>query len=144
MSAPVEGWLAAAGVEGLLRGEVLLLREGQEATFGRGPGSTFPLTRASGYRLLSADPARLRSACQGVSRKHVRISVPAAGEALVEDLSRAGTIVDGRRLTEPARLRDLRDRPHEVRFGRGERLELRWVSPPAPAPIPPAVPATGA
>jgi hypothetical protein len=116
------------GVEGLLRGEVLLLREGQEASVGRGSGSTLPLTRSAGYRALSADPGALRAHCQGVSRRHFRIQVPAEGEAIVEDLSRAGTYVDGSRLTEPVRLRDLRDRAHEVRFGRGERLVLRWVA----------------
>lgn len=120
------GWLAVRGVEGLLRGEVLLLRAGQEATVGRGSGSTLPLTRSAGYRAMSRDPATLRSHCQGVSRRHFRIAVPAAGEAEVEDLSRAGTYLDGSRITGPTRIRDLRDRPHEVRFGRGERLELRW------------------
>lgn len=127
IAATGEGWLAAVGVEGLLRGEVLLLAVGQEATVGRGSGSTLPLTRSAGYRALSADVQRLRSACQGVSRQHFRIEVPAAGEAVVADLSRAGTFVDGSRLEEPVRLRDLRDRAHEVRFGRGERMELRWV-----------------
>ena len=120
------GWLALRGVEGLLRGEVLLLRAGQEATVGRGSGSTLPLTRSAGYRALSREPAALRAHCQGVSRRHFRVSVPAAGEAEVEDLSRAGTFLDGSRLSGPVRVRDLRDRPHEVRFGRGERLELRW------------------
>jgi hypothetical protein len=120
------GWLAVRGVEGLLRGEVLLLRAGQEATVGRGSGSTLPLTRSAGYRALSRDPAALRAHCQGVSRRHLRISVPAPGEAEVEDLSRAGTWLDGSRLAAPARVRDLRARAHEVRFGRGERLELRW------------------
>lgn len=127
------GWLAAVGVEGLLRGEVLLVAPGQEATVGRGSGSTLPLTRSAGYRAMTRDPAGLRSACQGVSRRHFRIEVPAAGEAVVTDLSRAGTWVDGSRLTEPVRLRDLRDRAHEIRFGRGERMELRWVVAPAPA-----------
>ena len=130
---PASGWLALRGVEGLLRGEVLLLRPGQEATVGRGSGSTLALTRSAGYRALSADPARLRTACQGVSRRHFRIAVPAEGEAVVEDLSRAGTFVDGSRLAEPVHLRDLRDRPHGVRFGRGESLEMRWAAPPAPA-----------
>ena len=125
--APSRGWLAVRGVEGLLRGEVLLLREGQEASVGRGSGSTLPLTRSAGYRALSAHPGALRAHCQGVSRRHFRIAVPAAGEAVVEDLSRAGTFVDGSRLGEPVRLRDLRERAHEVRFGKGERLVLRWV-----------------
>jgi hypothetical protein len=120
------GWLAVRGVEGLLRGEVLLLRAGQQATVGRGSGSTLPLTRSAGYRAMSKDPSALRTHCQGVSRRHFRLSVPAPGEVEVEDLSRAGTYLDGSRLTGPTRVRDLRDRPHEVRFGRGERLELRW------------------
>ena len=129
------GWLAVRGVEGILRGEVLLLRAGQEATVGRGSGSTLPLTRSAAYRALSADPSLLRAHCQGVSRRHLRIAVPAAGEAEVEDLSRAGTYLDGARLTAAARVRDLRDRPHEVRFGRGERLELRWHPGPPPGAI---------
>jgi hypothetical protein len=121
------GWLALRGAEGLLRGEILLLVAGQEATVGRGSGSTLALTRSAGYRALSADPVRLRQACQGVSRVHFRVKVPADGEAVVEDLSRAGTFVDGRRITEPTRLRDLRDRAHELRFGREEALELLWI-----------------
>ena len=129
------GWLAAAGVEGLLRGEVLLLSVGQEATVGRGSGSTLPLTRSAGYRALSRDVRTLRSACQGVSRRHFRIEVPAAGEAAVYDLSRAGTWVDGSRLSDPVFLRDLRDRAHEIRFGRGERMELRWVGAGAAGPV---------
>jgi hypothetical protein len=127
------GWLVVRGLEGLLLGDVLLLAAGQEATLGRGSGSTLPLTRCAGYRALSADPARLRTACQGVSRRHFRIAVPAEGEAVVEDLSRAGTFVDGSRLAEPVHLRDLRDRPHGIRFGRGESLEMRWAAAPAPA-----------
>jgi pSer/pThr/pTyr-binding forkhead associated (FHA) protein len=125
--APASGWLAVVGVEGLLRGEVLLLLPGQSATVGRGSGSTLPLTRSAGYRAMSRDPARLRAACQGVSRRHLRIEVPAAGEAVVSDLSRAGTYLDGSRLSEPGWVRDLRDRTHQVRFGRGEALDLRWV-----------------
>jgi hypothetical protein len=120
------GWLIVTGVEGMLRGEVLLLREGQEATWGRGSGSTFPLTRSAGYRALSADPVKLRGACQGVSRQHFRLRVTGRGQAEIEDLSRAGTFLDGRRLSAPETLRDLRDRAHEIRFGKGERLELRW------------------
>jgi len=131
--APAPGWLAAVGVEGLLRGEILLVAPGQEATVGRGSGSTLPLTRSAGYRAMSRDPAGLRAACQGVSRRHFRIEVPSAGEAVVSDLSRAGTYLDGSRLGEPVRLRDLRDRAHEIRFGRGERLEIRWVGAPAAA-----------
>ncbi len=131
---PGGGWLAVRGVEGILRGEVLLIPEGREATVGRGSGSTLPLTRSSGYRALSGEPAKLREACQGVSRRHFRIAVPAAGEAVVEDLSRAGTFVDGSRISGPVHLRDLRDRPHEVRFGRGERVELGWIARPSPVP----------
>jgi len=130
---PAQGWLALRGVEGLLRGEVLLLVAGQNATIGRGSGSTLALTRSAGYRAFSSDPVRLRQACQGVSRIHFRVTVPAEGEAVVEDLSRAGTFVDGRRLSEPVRLLDLKDRSHELRFGRGEILELRWI--PAPAGV---------
>ena len=126
---PARGWLLARGLEGLLRDEVLLLAPGQEAVLGRGSGSTFPLTRSARYRAMSADPSRLRSACQGVSRRHFRMIVSPSGDVVVEDLSRAGTYVDGRKLTGPLRIRDLRDRPHEIRFGRTERLELRWVVP---------------
>ena len=126
------GWLVLRGVEGLLRGEALLVRAGGEATVGRGSGSTLPLTRSAGYRALSADAATLRQACQGVSRVHFRVSCPAPGEAVVEDLSRAGTFVDGRRLEAPVHLRDVADRPHEIRFGRGEAMEVRWVGPVAP------------
>ncbi len=124
---PDPGFLAVVGVEGLLRGEVLLLAPGQEASIGRGSGSTLPLTRSAGYRAMSKDPQGLRTACQGVSRRHFLIVAPAPGEAIVEDLSRAGTFLDGSRLGEPVHLRDLRDRPHVILFGRGERLELRWV-----------------
>ena len=135
---PGRGWLSVRGVEGLLRGEVLLLAAGQEATLGRGAGSTLPLTRSAGYRALAEDPARLRAACQGVSRCHLRIAVTAPGEARIEDLSRAGTYVDGSRAAEPVLLRDLRDRAHEVRFGRSECVEIRWHdAPPRPdAPAP--------
>ena len=124
---PRSGWLLVRGVEGLLRGEVLLIPDGLGASVGRGSGSTLPLTRSTGYRALSGDPARLREACQGVSRRHFHIRVPAAGEAVVEDLSRAGTYVDGSRITGPVHLRDLRDRAHEVRFGRGESVEMTWL-----------------
>jgi hypothetical protein len=126
------GWLAVTGIAGVLRGEVLLLAPGREATIGRGSGSTLPLTRSAGYRAMSVDPVALREACQGVSRRHLRVAVPAPGEAIVEDLSRAGTFVDGGRVGEPVRLRDLRDRTHEIRFGRGEVLEIRWVAAPPP------------
>jgi hypothetical protein len=77
---------------------------------------------------MSVRPAALRQACQGVSRRHFRVAVPGPGEAVVEDLSRAGTFVDGSRLKEPLHLLDLADRSHEVRFGRGEVLEMRWVA----------------
>ena len=130
---PSGGWLAMRGVEGLLRGEVLLLAAGQEATVGRGSGSMLALTRSAGYRALASDPVLLRKACQGVSRVHFRLTVPAEGEVVVEDVSRAGTFVDGKRITEATRIRDLRDRAHELRFGRGEAVELSWIAAPAPA-----------
>jgi len=125
------GWLALRGTQGILRGEVLLVAAGREATVGRGSGSTLPLTRSAGYRAMSVDPVLLRQACQGVSRRHFRVAVPAPGEAVVEDLSRAGTYVDGSRIEAPLHLRDLRDRSHELRFGRGEVVELRWIDAPA-------------
>ncbi len=131
------GWLVLRGIEGILRGEILLLPVGRSATVGRGSGSTLPLTRASGYRRMSVDTVALRQACQGVSRRHFRISVPQPGQAVIEDLSRAGTFVDGSRLTAPLHLLDLADRAHELRFGRGEALEMRWVEP-APPPEPDA------
>ncbi len=127
MTPPPDGWLAISGEDGLLHGEVVFLREGQEVVFGRGSGSTFPLTRAAAYRRMAEDPSALRRACQGVSRLHMRIAVPAAGEAVVEDLSTTGTYVDGSRIAAPTRLRDLRHRSHEVRFGKAERLSVRWV-----------------
>lgn len=124
------GWLLLRGTEGILRGEALLVPAGGEATVGRGSGSTLPLTRSEGYRALSADTARLRQACQGVSRVHFRVACPAPGEAVVEDLSRAGTFVDGSRVAAPVRLLDLADRSHEIRFGRGEAMEMSWIGPP--------------
>jgi hypothetical protein len=128
---PPGGWLVLRGTEGILRGEQQRLPAGGEATVGRGSGSTLPLTRSEGYRALSADTALLRQACQGVSRVHFRVACPAPGEATVEDLSRAGTYVDGRRIEGEVRLLDLADRSHEIRFGRGEVLELLWVAGPA-------------
>ncbi len=122
------GWLVLRGTEGILLGEALLVPEGGEATVGRGSGSTLPLTRSAGYRALSADTARLRQACQGVSRVHFRVSCPAEGEASIEDLSRAGTFVDGLRIAAPVRLLDLADRTHEIRFGRGEAMEISWLA----------------
>lgn len=124
------GWLVLRGTEGILRGEALLIPAGGEATVGRGSGSTLPLTRSAGYRALSADTARLRQACQGVSRVHFRVACPSPGEAVVEDLSRAGTFVDGKRIEAPVRLLDLADRSHEIRFGRGEALEMLWIAAP--------------
>jgi pSer/pThr/pTyr-binding forkhead associated (FHA) protein len=62
-----------------------------------------------------------------VSRRHFRLRAPAPGEVVVEDLSRAGTFVDGSRISAPLHLKDLRDRSHAVLFGRGERVELSWV-----------------
>ncbi len=135
------GWLVLRGTAGVLRGDVLLIPAGGEATVGRGSGSTLPLTRTAGYRAMSVRPAVLRQACQGVSRRHFRVAVPGPGEAVVEDLSRAGTFVDGSRLTEPLRLLDLADRAHELRFGRGEVMEMRWI--PAPPGGPPAAPPQG-
>jgi hypothetical protein len=126
LTSSTTGWVVVAGVDGILTGEVLLLAVGQEATFGRGSGSTFPLTRAAGYRRLSEDPAELRRACQGVSRCHLRIAVPERGVAEIESLSRGGTLLDGRRLDGVVPLRDLADRSHEIRFGKHERLEIRW------------------
>jgi len=102
---------------------------------GRGEGSTLPLTHTAAYKVLGARPAALRAACQGVSRRHFLVRVPAEGEVLVENLSGAGTWLDGSRVEAPVHLRDLRDRPHEVRFGRGERMDLRWIEE-APAPAP--------
>jgi len=125
---PPRGWLLLRGTEGILRGEALLVPLGGVATVGRGSGSTLPLTRSAGYRALSADTATLRQACQGVSRVHFRVAAPAEGEVVIEDLSRAGTYVDGSRIEGPVHLKDLRDRSHEIRFGRGEVMEVRWWS----------------
>jgi hypothetical protein len=133
--APSAGFLVLRGTAGLLKGECLLLRAGQEATLGRGSGSTLPLTRSAGYRALATDPSALRQSCQGVSRVHFRVAVPAPGVLEIADLSRAGTYVDGARIGAPVRLEDLRERGHGIRFGRDEVLEARWIDlPAAPAP----------
>jgi pSer/pThr/pTyr-binding forkhead associated (FHA) protein len=133
VSATGTGWLVAVGTAGLSRGEAVLLRVGQAAVLGRGEGSTIPLSGLPAYRALSADAAALRAACQGVSRRHLRLEATAEGECVVEDLSRSGTFVDGLRIETRVHLRDLRDRSHEIRFGPVEVLEVRWAAAPGGA-----------
>lgn len=104
----------------------------------KGMPAAQPVRLQPGTFVLGRDAtADVTYAVEGVSRKHARLTVEQNGEVRVVDLaSRNGTWLNGRRI-EDASLRD----GDELRIG-PVGLRLRYVGGHAPAPAPPAAPAS--
>lgn len=114
------------GKHGFLEGEVMVLGLGQSVIVGRSRSAELSLKRARRFlarkdRMKLAKTERFLS----VSRKHVRIHFLHPDLVEVEDLSKNGTLVDGRRIDRIG-LTDIRTNAHEIRLGSVEHLSVEW------------------
>jgi len=116
------------GTRGFLEGEHLILKLGESCVVGRSRKADISLKRARKFReradwLKLAKTERFLS----VSRRHLRIHFLHPDLVEIEDLSKNGTLVDGRRVDRIG-LTDVRSTPHEIRVGSMEQIRLEWHS----------------
>jgi pSer/pThr/pTyr-binding forkhead associated (FHA) protein len=121
--------LRLRGVGGLLDGEVRTVRVGESVVVGRSRHCDFSLKKTRAF-LLAGDRARIRDdpRFRRVSRRHVRISFVNEAMVEVEDLSRNGTLMDGRRVDRRLLL-DVAVRKYRVDLGGGHAFEICWGEP---------------
>ena len=114
------------GTRGFLKGEEVLLDIGQSVVVGRSRSAEISLKRAKRF-VARADRAQLAKTERflSVSRRHVRIHFLHPDLVEVEDLSKNGTLVDGRRIDRIG-LTDLKERAHEIRLGSMEEITVQW------------------
>lgn len=115
------GVLVLRGVAGIVNRHEAVLPPGGELIVGRSRSCGFSLRRClPGEDMSLADREFLR-----VSRHHFRVAWSGPGLVEVEDLSRNGTFVDGRRV-DRVQLRDLETKPAEIHMGGRDRFLLEW------------------
>ncbi len=114
------------GTNGFLRGEEVVLDVGQSVVIGRSRSAEISLKRAKRF-VARKDRAQLAKTERflSVSRRHVRIHFLHPDLVEVEDLSKNGTLVDGRRIDRIG-LTDLRERAHQIRLGSMEEITVQW------------------
>lgn len=116
--------LYVRGIKGFLEGEERVLSIGDELIVGRSRHADLSVRRAARFVARKDRSEIMRSEpFQSVSRKHARIQFLHRDLVEVQDLSRNGTFIDGRRVDCVA-LTDLRKVCHVVALGVAERLIL--------------------
>lgn len=121
---PLRPRLRVRGLKGFLAGEERVLDVGDELVVGRSRHADLSVRCAARFRaredrgeILFSEPFL------SVSRRHARIRFLHRDLVEVQDLSRNGTFLDGRRVDCVA-LTDLRERSHVLSLGAAERLLL--------------------
>ncbi|MEE8105101.1 MAG: FHA domain-containing protein [Planctomycetota bacterium] len=114
------------GIKGFLEGEHLILKLGESCVVGRSRKADISLKKARKFRERSDWPKLAKTErFLSVSRRHLRIHFLHPDLVEIEDLSKNGTLVDGRRVDRIG-LTDVRTTPHEIRVGSMEKLRLEW------------------
>jgi pSer/pThr/pTyr-binding forkhead associated (FHA) protein len=116
--------LTLRGTGGLLAGEVRRVRLGETVIVGRSRHCGFSLKKTKAFLLAEDREPLLRDpGFRKVSRQHVRISFVNRGMVEIENLSRNGVRVDGKRIDRLVLL-DVAERPHRVDLGGGNEFEM--------------------
>lgn len=124
------------GIAGFCKGSEFVIEEGGEAVIGRSREATF---RVSGPDHLSDPPSDKPFKGHGdkekhlltVSGKHVKLTFQNAKGIYIEDLSKHGTFLDGKRVEGRDQIIGLKKGPIELRLGTNETFRMELLKAPA-------------
>lgn len=111
------------GVNGLSKGETLKLKPGQSIVIGRSRKCDFSLRRSLAYLRLTPQERVAQKTFQAVSRKHCRISFINKNTIEIEDSSRHGTYINGKRIRRVI-ITDIDRKNYHITLGVTEELAL--------------------
>lgn len=121
--------LKLTGIAGYCKGTEYLIEEGGEATIGRSRGASLRITEAESE---TGKPSGGREThLLTVSGVHVHIAFKDARGIFIEDLSKHGTFLDGKRVSGRDQIIGLGKGPLELRLGTNETFRLELVRSPA-------------
>jgi pSer/pThr/pTyr-binding forkhead associated (FHA) protein len=132
--------LKLTGIAGFCKGSEFLIEQGGEATIGRSRNATFRIREGEAEPQPPEKPFKgtggLEKHLLTVSGIHARVSFR-DGKVLLEDLSRHGCFIDGKRIQGRDQIIGLGKSPVELRLGTNEtfRLELIRLSAKTPPRI---------
>lgn len=121
------------GIAGLSRGKEFNIEEGSSALIGRSRGCTFRLD-ARQETPAAATPEKPLKGSAGmkehlltVSGKHLRIDFTSAKTIYIEDLSKHGTFLNGKRIEGRDQILGLHKGPMELKLGTNETFRLEFI-----------------
>lgn len=128
------------GIAGLSTGKEFSIEEGGVAVIGRSRDCNFRLDAKE----LPAEKASERKPFRGsggkqehlltVSGKHVKIEFTAAKTIFIQDLSKHGTFLNGKKLQGRDQIIGLHKGPIELRLGTNETFRMEFVRTPVKTP----------
>lgn len=113
------------GIAGVVEEEVFHLEYGKSVTIGRSRACDISLRNCKRWLELEETGEVPEESAKTVSRKHLKITFHNADSIELEDLSSNGTYVDGIRIDRLV-ITDIREAPHEVQMGGGDKFRLEW------------------
>ena len=113
------------GIAGVVEEEVFHLEYGKSVTIGRSRACDISLRNCKRWIELEETGEVPEESAKTVSRKHLKITFHNADSIELEDLSSNGTYVDGIRIDRLV-ITDIREAPHEVQMGGGDKFRLEW------------------
>jgi len=113
------------GIAGVVEEEVFRLEYGKSVTIGRSRACDISLRNCKRWLELEETGEIPEESSKTVSRKHLKITFHNADSIELEDLSSNGTYVDGSRIDRLV-ITDIREAPHEVQMGGGDKFRLEW------------------
>ena len=117
------GPLLLKGTRGVLKDEKYVLDCGKVCIIGRSRESDFSVRRSMKYLLLSPEERQERDHFNSVSRKHCSIAYHSANSLEIEDFSRHGTFVNGKRIHRVI-LSDFQSKSYEITVGTEESFVI--------------------
>jgi pSer/pThr/pTyr-binding forkhead associated (FHA) protein len=128
------------GIAGCSRGKEFSIAEGEQATVGRSRSCTFRLDAMPGP--ISEEDARkpfhgtagMKEHLLTVSGQHVRIQFNGAKAIIIEDLSKHGTFLNGKRIEGRDQILGLHKGPMELKLGTNETFRVEFIRTPVKAP----------
>jgi pSer/pThr/pTyr-binding forkhead associated (FHA) protein len=119
------GAILLKGTQGLIEGETFRLECGHMCVVGRSRECDFSLRRSMKYLVLTPDERNQEEHFNTVSRKHCNISYHPDNSLEIEDFSRHGTFVNGKRIHRVI-LSDFQRKSYQVIIGTHEEFALEF------------------
>ena len=118
------------GIEGLVKGEVFPLTDGNEIIVGRSRSCDISLRKLESYRSMPTEDRDNDHDFNTVSRSHIRIQVLKENQIRFEDISTNGTYWNDQLITEPIDV-DLNNPPNDtiIRLGARESFRVALCDP---------------